>query len=98
MIENIKVIAFDADDTLWVNELFFQETEKAFRQLLQEFVTSKKISACLFQTEMEDLELYRYGAYAPFHTVWLYEKINENINHPRIFVQKSLLQLKNILL
>lgn len=25
---DIKVIAFDADDTLWVNEPYFQETEK----------------------------------------------------------------------
>ena len=24
----LKVIAFDADDTLWVNEPYFQETEK----------------------------------------------------------------------
>ncbi len=27
---DIKVIAFDADDTLWVNEPYFQETEKSF--------------------------------------------------------------------
>ena len=25
---HIKVIAFDADDTLWVNEAYFQETRK----------------------------------------------------------------------
>ena len=28
MKELIKVIAFDADDTLWSNEPFFQEIEK----------------------------------------------------------------------
>ena len=28
MKELIKVIAFDADDTLWSNEPFFQEVEK----------------------------------------------------------------------
>ncbi len=25
MYDNIKVIAFDADDTMWVNEPYFQE-------------------------------------------------------------------------
>ncbi len=29
-METILVIAFDADDTLWVNEPHFQETEKQF--------------------------------------------------------------------
>jgi FMN phosphatase YigB (HAD superfamily) len=27
---NIKVIAFDADDTLWVNEPYFRQTEERF--------------------------------------------------------------------
>ena len=27
---NIKVIGFDADDTLWVNETYFREAEIAF--------------------------------------------------------------------
>lgn len=62
MVDSIKVIAFDADDTLWVNEPFFQETEKAFCQLLHEFGTSEDISAHLFQTEMRNLEIYGYGA------------------------------------
>ena len=30
MKELIKVIAFDADDTLWSNEPFFQEIEKQY--------------------------------------------------------------------
>ena len=34
MFENIKVIAFDADDTLWVNETYFREAEDAFVALL----------------------------------------------------------------
>jgi putative hydrolase of the HAD superfamily len=27
-MKNIKVIAFDADDTLFINETYFDETEK----------------------------------------------------------------------
>ena len=30
MKELMKVIAFDADDTLWSNEPFFQEIEKQY--------------------------------------------------------------------
>jgi putative hydrolase of the HAD superfamily len=34
---NLKVIAFDADDTLWVNEPYFRQTEEQFYELLSEF-------------------------------------------------------------
>lgn len=34
----IKAIAFDADDTLWVNEPYFQATEKKFCQLLEDYL------------------------------------------------------------
>jgi putative hydrolase of the HAD superfamily len=30
MKNKIKIIAFDADDTLWVNEPYFQDAEKQF--------------------------------------------------------------------
>ncbi len=41
----IKVIAFDADDTLWSNEPFFQEIEKQYTNLLQPYGTSEDIGA-----------------------------------------------------
>ncbi len=62
MKRKIKVIAFDADDTLWANEPFFQKSESLFCQLLKDFGTSEEISKALFQTEMDNLELYGYGA------------------------------------
>ena len=33
----IKVIAFDADDTLWSNEPFFQEVERKYTELLSDY-------------------------------------------------------------
>lgn len=60
----IKVIAFDADDTLWSNEPFFQEVEKQYTDLLKPYGTSEEISAALFQTEMKNLKLLGYGAKA----------------------------------
>lgn len=57
----IKVIAFDADDTLWVNEPFFQETEKKFCDLLEDFLPHHSISRELFTIEIQNLVYYGYG-------------------------------------
>jgi len=59
--DKIKVIAFDADDTLWVNEPYFREAEEKFAKLLSEFETENKIDQELFKTEMKNLHLYGYG-------------------------------------
>lgn len=64
MNKSIKVIAFDADDTLWSNEPFFQEVEKQYTDVLKPYGTSEEISAALFQTEMKNLRLLGYGAKA----------------------------------
>ena len=64
MKESIKVIAFDADDTLWSNEPFFQEVEKQYISILEPYETADKISAELFQTEMGNLKYLGYGAKA----------------------------------
>lgn len=61
MMKNIKVIAFDADDTLWDNESFFQEIERYYTELLSKYGDAEKISAELFRTEMDNLEHYGYG-------------------------------------
>ncbi len=59
--ENIKVIAFDADDTLWVNETYFREAEEEFAQLLSKYETKNKIDQELFKTEIKNLIHYGYG-------------------------------------
>ena len=58
---SIQVIAFDADDTLWHNESYFQEAEKKFCQLLEDYLPQHTVSRELLQTEMENLPLYGYG-------------------------------------
>lgn len=37
MKDKIEVVAFDADDTLWENELYFQEFEHKFCDLLKTY-------------------------------------------------------------
>lgn len=59
---NIGVIAFDADDTLWSNEPFFQEIERKYETLLSAYSEPQVLSAELFKTEMANLERYGYGA------------------------------------
>ncbi|MGJ5640899.1 HAD family hydrolase [Formosa sp. S-31] len=58
---NIKVIGFDADDTLWVNETYFRDAEAEFGKLLSAFETKNKIDQELFKKELANLPLYGYG-------------------------------------
>ena len=57
----IKVIAFDAVDTLWINEPYFQETEKKFCQLLEDYLPQHTVERELLKTEIKNLPLYGYG-------------------------------------
>lgn len=61
MNNHIKVIAFDADDTLWVNEPYFQEAEKHFCTLLEDFLPQHTVSRELLATEMNNVLVYGYG-------------------------------------
>ena len=58
---HIKVIGFDADDTLWVNETYYREAELEFAKLLAQFETANKIDQELFKMEMKNLDYYGYG-------------------------------------
>lgn len=59
--DQIKTIAFDADDTLWVNETYFRDTEERFATLLERFETKNKVDQELFKKEMQNLPVYGYG-------------------------------------
>lgn len=58
---NIKVIAFDADDTLWINEPFFEETENKFHALMADYLPAHSLSGELFKIQIQNLEVYGYG-------------------------------------
>jgi len=57
----LKVIAFDADDTLWHNESYFQEAEKKFCVLLENYLPQHTIVRELLHTEIKNITLYGYG-------------------------------------
>jgi putative hydrolase of the HAD superfamily len=57
----IRVIGFDADDTLWVNETYFRDAEQDFAKLMSGYETVNKVDQELFKMEMKNLPLYGYG-------------------------------------
>lgn len=57
----LKVIAFDADDTLWANEPFFRETEQRFFEMFQDYLPQHTVARELLKTEIDNLPLYGYG-------------------------------------
>ena len=61
MYQNIKVIAFDADDTLWVNEPFFRDAENEFCKLLKNYISREDCKQLLFEVEINNLPIYGYG-------------------------------------
>ncbi|MES2267010.1 MAG: HAD family hydrolase [Bacteroidota bacterium] len=58
---NVKVIAFDADDTLWVNEPYFRQTEEQFCTLLASYASQHELERELLKIEIGNLGLYGYG-------------------------------------
>ena len=58
---NIKVIAFDADDTLFINEPYFEATEKKFNGLMENYLSHQSLSQEIFRQQVENLPLYGYG-------------------------------------
>ncbi|MCB0587827.1 MAG: GNAT family N-acetyltransferase, partial [Phaeodactylibacter sp.] len=59
--ENIKIIALDADDTLWVNEPIFQQTQDKLRALLSPYIDPGQLDERLYETERNNLRLFGYG-------------------------------------
>tara|TARA_R110002072_G_scaffold50835_1_gene136437 strand:+ start:33919 stop:34617 length:699 start_codon:yes stop_codon:yes gene_type:complete len=60
MFEDVRVVSFDADDTLWHNEQYFLDAQKSFWQLMEKFLPAQA-SEALMNTEVQDIELYGYG-------------------------------------
>src|SRR4051794_23677039 len=58
----VEVVGLDGDDTLWRNEEYFVDTQKAFRTLLEPYVNGDvDLDARLEATERANLELFGYG-------------------------------------
>ncbi len=60
-MKNFDVIAFDADDTLWANEPIFEDIEKKFCGLMEDFLSHQSIASELFRIQINNLNDYGYG-------------------------------------
>lgn len=63
-MESIKVIGFDADDTLWENGVHFKEMETRCCQLMAPYVSADEMSRLLYRIEQKNLPWYGYGVMA----------------------------------
>ena len=61
---NIKLVAFDADDTLWSNEPLFRTAERKVSSLLSEYGGHEYISSELYKIEVKNMGDYGFGAMA----------------------------------
>jgi putative hydrolase of the HAD superfamily len=57
----IQTIAFDADDTLWINETIFTQTQERFTDIIRPYVTAEELGSQLDQTQIRNLSLFGYG-------------------------------------
>ena len=61
MSRHLTTIGFDADDTLWDNERFFQLTQAHFAELLSEYTDETTLMARLLEAERRNLGHYGFG-------------------------------------
>ncbi|WNM20449.1 HAD family hydrolase [Flavobacterium capsici] len=56
-----KIIAFDADDTLWHNEPYFDEAQERFCELFQNYASKQEILQLILTHQVKNLPLYGFG-------------------------------------
>lgn len=57
----LTAIGFDADDTLWHNQQFFELTRDYYSELLADFAETNALSARLLKAEERNLQFYGFG-------------------------------------
>ena len=74
-----KIIAFDADDTLWHNEPYFDEAQERFCVMLQDYASHQEILGLILNHQVNNLPLYGFGIKA--FTLSMIETALELTNH-----------------
>lgn len=57
----IRMVGFDADDTLWKSEDYYREAEASFRDIVGRHVDLDDVGARLYAVEKRNLALFGYG-------------------------------------
>ncbi len=61
-MDGIKVIAFDADDTLWENQPHFTQTINEFTKLLKPYCSEGTSEKAILAAQVDNLPIYGFGA------------------------------------
>lgn len=76
---NSKIIAFDADDTLWHNEPYFDEAQAKFCELFADYASKQEILQLILSHQVKNLPLYGFGIKA--FTLSMIDSALELTNH-----------------
>ncbi|MBM6498252.1 HAD family hydrolase [Flavobacterium macrobrachii] len=76
---NPKIIAFDADDTLWHNEPYFDEAQAKFCELFADYTSKQEILQLILSHQVKNLPLYGFGIKA--FTLSMIDSALELTNH-----------------
>jgi putative hydrolase of the HAD superfamily len=76
---NPKIIAFDADDTLWHNEPYFDEAQAKFCELFADYTSNQEILQLILSHQVKNLPLYGFGIKA--FTLSMIDSALELTNH-----------------
>ena len=63
-MKDISLIAFDADDTLWECQTYFEAVEKEYCEVLKPYASADQVSKALFAVETANMPLLGYGSKA----------------------------------
>ena len=63
-MKDISLIAFDADDTLWECQTYFEAVEKEYCEVLKPYASADEVSKALFAVETANMPLWGYGSKA----------------------------------
>ena len=63
-MKDISLIAFDADDTLWECQTYFEAVEEEYCEILKSYASADEISKALFAVETANMPLLGYGSKA----------------------------------
>jgi putative hydrolase of the HAD superfamily len=74
-----KIIAFDADDTLWHNEPYFDEAQEKFCELFSGFASKQELLTLILNHQVRNLPLYGFGIKA--FTLSMIESALDLTNH-----------------
>lgn len=59
--QRLTTIGFDADDTLWQNEQFYQTTQAHFLELLKDYADPKELPDRLLKVMLRNIGAYGFG-------------------------------------